>query len=289
MAAYDNVAYIKAAINSVRVQTFRDWELIILGDGSQDGTRELAQALSVGDPRIKFHASPFNQGYNITMVKLSELITGDFVAHIDSDDMLERWAVEEMLIAFDLYPEAHLIYSDMAQIDTKGRVTSYHLNQDFDPKKIYNFGWRAMGMYRRSVFDRIHGYNEKLRHVPGCGDGDLFMQIAEKFNIVHHAKVLYLYRYHGNHTSSRKVPCEECPANPDCNYIRVWAKSLNLDQRTLKPHASPSDIRTPGDGKDDGAASAGEAHEGHGSASGADSVRVVYEGGGVRSPIPAGA
>jgi glycosyltransferase involved in cell wall biosynthesis len=238
MAAYNNVAYIKLAIDSVKAQTYQNWELIIYDDGSTDGTCELAKALAQTDARIKFHAAPVNEGYNLTMVKLSKLVTGEFITHFDSDDMLERWSVEEMVRAFEIYPQAHLIYADMAQIDVKGNVTHYTLNSDFDPEKLYNYGWKAMGMYRSSVLKEIHGYNEKLSIVSGCIDGDLFMQIAEKkFTIVHYPKVLYLYRYHGNHTSSKKLKCEECPANPNCNYIRVWAKSLNYDQRTLTPLA----------------------------------------------------
>jgi len=235
MAAYNNVAYVKAAIDSVKAQTYKNWELVIYDDGSTDGTKELAYAMSLQDSRIKFHSAPKNAGYNLAMVKLGTLAKGEFISHFDSDDLLERWSVEEMVKAFDANPDAHFIYSDMAHVDTKGKVIAYQQNEDFDPEVIYKHGWKHMGMYRASVFNDIHGYNEKLSIVTGCIDGDLFMQIAEKFKIVRVPKVLYLYRNHGNHTSAKKLPCDVCPANPDCNYIRVWTKALNYDQRTVKP------------------------------------------------------
>jgi glycosyltransferase involved in cell wall biosynthesis len=235
MAAYNNVAYVKLAIDSVKAQTYKNWELVIYDDGSTDGTKELAHALSLQDDRIKFHAAPANGGVNMALVKLAALFKGELVAHFDSDDMLERWSVEEMVRAFDSNPDAQFIYSDMAHIDIKGNVVAYQKNEDFDVDKLYNYGWKHFGMYRASVLKHIAGYNEKLSIVAGCGDGDFFMQIAEKFKIVRVPKVLYLYRNHGNHTSAKKLPCDVCPANPDCNYIRVWTKSLNYDQRTVKP------------------------------------------------------
>ena len=235
MAAYNNVAFVKLAIDSVKAQTYENWELVILDDGSTDGTRELVTALAESDERIKVHKNPRNLGYNATMVLLGQIAKGDLWTHFDSDDMLERYSVEEMVRAFDVYPGVSLIYSDMACIDRDGKFTGYREHKDFDRNALYDFGWRAMGMYKADVFKEIHGYNEKLAVTTGCIDGDLFMQIAEKFEIMHIPKPLYLYRSHGNHTSSKKPPCEECPANKDCNYIRVWAKSLNLDQQTLKP------------------------------------------------------
>lgn len=236
MAAYNNVRFIKAAIDSVKNQTYENWELVILNDGSTDGTYELAQKLAEGDDRIKVHTNEKNIGVNLTMLKLSKLAKGEYFAHFDSDDMLERWAVEEMVMAFEKHPTATLIYSDMVQIGMKNEIQVYRANKDFNRSEIYNYGWMHMGMYKSSVLNEIQGYNEKLGVTSGCNDGDLFMQIAEKYEVVHHPKVLYMYRAHdGGHTSAKKPECQKCPANDDCNYIRIWANSLGYDQKTLTP------------------------------------------------------
>ena len=247
MAAYNNVAYIKNAIDSAKKQTYKNWELIILDDGSDDGTWELAEVLSKGDKRIKVHKNGVNIGYNSTMLKLSGLAKGDFYAHFDSDDMLERYAIEEMLLAFDQLPNVKFIYSDFAQIGKKGEVEHYSPSPTFDPNKLHQHGWRHFGMYRSDVMEHIQGYNEKLASTNGCADGDLFMQIVEKFPAARLPKVLYLYRNHGNNISTKNAKCEACPLRMDCNFARVWCKSANYDITTFKPievHHGIEDIRS---------------------------------------------
>lgn len=240
MAAYNNAGFIKAAIDSALAQTYTNWELVILDDGSTDGTYELATALAQQDPRIKLHRNPKNLGYNTTMVAIAKLATGELFAHFDSDDMLERYALEEMVNTFDANPDVMLVYSDFAQVARIGNVKSYVVESYspslvFDKDKLYQHGWRHFGMYRSVVFQHIHGYNEKLAATNGCADGDLFMQIVEKFKALRLPKVLYFYRNHGENISKKNNKCETCPVNPDCNYIRVWAKAANRDQRTLQP------------------------------------------------------
>jgi glycosyltransferase involved in cell wall biosynthesis len=237
MASYNNVAYIKAAIESVQAQTYKNWELIIVDDFSTDGSFELATVLIKGDERIKLFRQPENYGVHFTMMKASSLATGELRAHLDSDDMLERYSVDEMVLAFEVNPKIMFIYSDIAQIDRKGNVELYSASKTYNKTTLHQHGWRHFGMYRASVFEVIQGYNEQLTLNTGCIDGDLFMQIAEKFpdGIKRLQKVLYLYRSHGNNFSANKPKCEECQNNPVCNYIRVWAKSENRDQATLKP------------------------------------------------------
>jgi len=240
MAAYNNAGFIKAAIDSVKAQTYHNWELLIQDDGSIDGTYELAQICAASDPRIKVQTNGRNLGVNLTLKEVAARATGEFSAHFDSDDILERWAIEEMLRAFDQHPEVMFMYSDMAQIARDGGVDSYRVEgyrtaPEFDPETLHSFGWKHFGMYRTKVKESIQGYNEALSIVPGCGDGDFVMQIAEKFPAKRLPKVLYYYRNHGMNISRKIGKCEHCPANPNCNYIRVWAKSAKRDQRTLQP------------------------------------------------------
>lgn len=240
MAAYNNAGYIKAAIDSVLRQTYLNWELVIVDDGSTDGTFELALALAQNEPRIRVFTNGKNKGYNSTMIRLSELAEGDLWAHFDSDDMLEKYALEEMVDAFKSNPHVALIYSDFAQIARIGNINkysveSYSASPNFNPDELYHHGWRHFGMYRSSVMKEIQGYNPHLVDVNGCSDGDLFMQIVEKYPAMRLPKVLYFYRNHGANISKNNNKCETCPANPNCNYIRVWAKAANRDQRTLQP------------------------------------------------------
>jgi glycosyltransferase involved in cell wall biosynthesis len=237
MAAYNNVAYIKWAIESAQAQTHTNWELLIQDDGSTDGTLELAEVLAKKDKRIKVKSNGKNIGYNATMIEVANRATGEFYAHFDSDDLLERYAIEEVLRLYDVMPHLVHVYSDLVQIGRGNETESYSISPTFDINKIHQHGWRHFGMYRSSVMDVIQGYNENLITTNGCSDGDLFMQILEKYpnGIMRIPKVLYYYRNHGNNISGKNAKCETCHVNDKCNFIRVWSGSLNYDQRTLKP------------------------------------------------------
>lgn len=237
MAAYNNAGYIKVAIDSVRCQSYSNWELIIVDDGSTDGTYELAVAMALRDTRIKVFRNEVNRGYNFTITEAQLRASGELLAHFDSDDLLERWALDEMVNAFRFRESVKLIYSDFAQIGVHGEHQSYSASLNFDPHKLHQHGWRHFGMYRASVLDSISGYNEKLFDVPGCSDGDLFMQIAEVFpyEIMRLPKVLYLYRNHSGNITKSMQKCDTCTHRQVCNYMRVWAKSANYDPITFTP------------------------------------------------------
>ena len=95
MAAYNNAGFIKAAIDSVKAQTYTNWELLIQDDGSTDGSYELACVLAEGDPRIKVVTHGKNIGYNLTMCAGAARATGEFHAPFARAAMLEKSAIED--------------------------------------------------------------------------------------------------------------------------------------------------------------------------------------------------
>lgn len=233
MPTYNTVQFLKAAVDSVKKQTYTNWELIMVDDGSVDGSNELASVLATTDKRIKHYTNPTNLGISKTRRKGVDESSGELIGHIDSDDLLERWAVEEMVTAFNAEPDVALFYSDFAHIDVENAVGSYSPSKVFDSAILHQHGWRHFGMYRRSAYDQTEGFNTKLIH--GCEDGDLFMQIAEKYPCKRIQKVLYFYRNHAKNTTRKLKKCDVCTQRADCNYMRVWAKSAKYDPITFKP------------------------------------------------------
>ena len=232
MICYNNVQFIKAAIDSVKNQTYQNWELIINDDCSTDGTWELAQALACTDKRIKVSQNIKNLKTPGNRAAASKLLNGDLIGHLDSDDALYLHAIEYMVDAMDKYPDIALMYSDKSGIDSKGKITGYDLSSDYSSNLAY-FGWKPFGVYRRSIFNTINGYNTKL--TKGCEDGDLFMQIAEHHKFMRVPHVLYYHRSHETNTSPTNHSCQTCPDRPVCNYIRVWSKHAGYDPITFTP------------------------------------------------------
>ena len=233
MLTYNGVQFLKAAIDSVRNQTYQNWELVISDDCSEDGTWELAQVLAAKDPRIKVVQNKDRLGITKNRAAAFSHTTGDLIGHLDGDDMLERWAFEEMERTFASKPDVGLVYSDLAQINLKSAIELYSASHSYNPNILHQHGWRHFGMYRRSAYEDTAGYNTKL--ISACEDGDLFMQIAEKFPCYRLPKVLYYYRNHEDNASKINSKCDSCTQRAECNYMRVWAKSANYDPITFTP------------------------------------------------------
>ena len=232
MIAYNNVQFLKAAVDSVINQTYENWELIINDDRSTDGTYELAQMLAEKDNRIKVYQNEKNLKTPGNRAAAMRYINGDYVGHLDSDDMLYENAIEYQVNYLESHPDIALVYSDTSGINSKGEITTYNMHKNYDSNLAW-FGWRPFGVYRKSVYDQIEGYNTKLTE--GCEDGDLFMQIADKHLFARNPFVLYYHRSHDNNTSPKNHSCNTCPDRPVCNYIRIWCKHTNMDHLTMKP------------------------------------------------------
>jgi len=232
MISYNNVAYLKAAIDSVLAQTHTNWEMVISDDCSTDGSWELAQVLGARDSRIKVVQNERNLKTPGNRAAAMKHLSGEFVGHIDADDMLYPYSVEHMLRLFTARPDVALAYSDMADINTKSKVTGYRAHPEEDPNLAHH-GWRHFGMYRMSAYQTVAGYNDKLTQ--GCEDGDLFLQIAEHHKFVRLPEVLYAYRSHGDNNSTKNHKCESCPDRPVCNYVRIWSKHAGYDPVTFTP------------------------------------------------------
>ena len=120
MPAYHAEEYIEAAVSSVMHQTVSDWELIILDDGSQDGTYAVAQRLAVNDGRIKLVRNEKNMGVARTRNRGFALCCGQYVALLDSDDVWHPDKLEKQLARME-QTGAELSYTAYAIVDGDGK------------------------------------------------------------------------------------------------------------------------------------------------------------------------
>src|SRR6516165_10713523 len=89
------------AIRSVFAQTFTDWELILVDDGSSDCSTSIARA--VCDPRVSYHRNSANRGLPFCLNAIPSLCTGDYIARCDADDMMHPLRLERQIA----FLEAH--------------------------------------------------------------------------------------------------------------------------------------------------------------------------------------
>ncbi|MBR9823323.1 glycosyltransferase family 2 protein [Salipiger thiooxidans] len=93
LPAYNAEAFLSRAMESVRNQSFPDWELLVVDDGSRDGTAALAEAAAASDPRIRAVISPRNAGAAAARNRGLAEARGRYIAYLDADD---EWLPEKL-------------------------------------------------------------------------------------------------------------------------------------------------------------------------------------------------
>ena len=123
MPAYNTEKYIEAAICSVRLQTYTNWELLVLDDGSTDQTATIAERFAEADPRIRLLRNPQNMGVARTRNRGFDMAAGDWAALLDSDDVWHSDKLEKQLAAAER-SGAEIIYCSYSMVDKDGRRLS---------------------------------------------------------------------------------------------------------------------------------------------------------------------
>ena len=111
MPAYNSEKYISEAVESISNQSYKNWELLIVDDGSTDNTPEIIDAYSKTDSRIKvFHKK--NDGVSAARNFALNNICGEYVTFIDSDDVYHTERLKIMLQVFEKYPKCDAVFAE---------------------------------------------------------------------------------------------------------------------------------------------------------------------------------
>lgn len=197
MPVFNGERFLREAIESVLQQTHRDFELLIINDGSTDRSREIV--LSYDDPRITFAENAKNLGLASTLNVGLGLATYELVARQDADDLSlpERLALQVDFLA--KHPDVVLVGTQAMIIDEqgfrKGRVLDRACTHDsirwdllFD-----NSFTHSSVMFRRSTIAQLGGYDSAFRY---CQDYALWTQVARHHRVANIDRCLVQYRVH---------------------------------------------------------------------------------------------
>ena len=116
MPAYNAMPLIKASVKSLLLQTYSDWECVIVDDGSTDGTSEYLDSLQ--DSRFVVHHFPLNQGRPAARQKTLELARGKYICMLDAGDLYARNTLQVLLTKMGTYSDAVLVSANMCSFGT---------------------------------------------------------------------------------------------------------------------------------------------------------------------------
>ncbi len=233
------VADFLAAVDSVRAQTYANWELLLVDDASGDADLTAAIAgLARADARVRPFVQRQNGGISRATNRALAEARGDYVAFFDHDDVLEPAALE-ILVRAARRTGAKLLYSDEDKIDAAGRLSEPHLKPDWNPRLLRSINYIChLVLVAR---DAIAAAGPLDAAMDGAQDHDFLLRLTERLEPaqIHHVpEVLYHWRKSANSTATART------AKPAAAAAGARAVTAHLKRRKLAAKAEPLDGQT---------------------------------------------
>ncbi len=199
MPMYNAMPFLKQAIGSILYQTFQDFELLVVDNGSTDGSLDYVQSLS--DPRIRTVSEP-NRGSGNAITTGIWLAQGEFLAVMDSDDVADRSRLRIEVEFLDSHPDivlvgsrfAFLIDSRVVDVPPQPREHHHIMQALLQGRPVI---CNSSTMFRAAEARAVGGHR-----LPGPGhDLDFFLRMGEVGKLYNIPDVLHFYTLHGASTS----------------------------------------------------------------------------------------
>ena len=200
MTVYNTARFVAEAVDSVLAQTFRDFEFVVVDDGSTDGSLSILRDRERRDARIRLISRP-NTGIVRAANEGMELACGRYIARMDSDDVCLPRRFEAQVAYLDTHPECVLVGSRVTVVDPYGSPV-FESGQKLTHEEIdaellgSGGGWAIVqpsAMMRAEAVRRVGGY--RGRHNVS-EDQDMFLRLAEVGRVANLPEPLLLYRRH---------------------------------------------------------------------------------------------
>jgi glycosyltransferase involved in cell wall biosynthesis len=196
---YNYAHFLSDAISSVLAQTIRDYEIIVVDDGSTDDTPAVARQFG---SRVRYHRKP-NGGLAAARNTGTKLSRGQFILYLDADDTLLPTALETGIALLEERPSCAFI-SGANQMIVRGEI---HLPS---PKRVTGDHYSALlrgnyiqmpgsVLYRRNLVSAEGGFDPSLDPL---ADYDLYLRLARRHPVFHHDKLVGIYRVHNANMSA---------------------------------------------------------------------------------------
>lgn len=190
---YNYAKYLERAIQSVLNQTFQDFELIIIDDGSTDDSCEIIKRYE-NNEKI-YTVFQRNKGLNKTNNVALRISRGKYIMRLDADDYMDHHALELMVQEIERHRECAMVFPDYYLVDDEDKIIGQVRRHDF-AKDVSLFDQPAHGactMIRRDVLLRLGGYSEDFK----CQDCyDIWLKIMPGHKVININLPLFYYRKH---------------------------------------------------------------------------------------------
>lgn len=204
MPAYNAEKYILSSVESVISQTFKNWELIVIDDGSKDNTMEILKKIKDTDNRIRLIENETNMGVSLTRNRGIEIARSEWIAFLDSDDLWSPFKLEKQLLIAQKN-DAEFVFSGASYINESSKpfngIFEVPSIVTFDSLKKQNVISCSSVLLKRYFFDDVKMENDQLHE-----DYVVWLKILKSGCIAHGInEPLLIYRLSTKSKSGNKL------------------------------------------------------------------------------------
>ena len=255
---YNAAQFIREAISSVFDQTYPQWELILVDDGSTDLSTQIAQETAAQFPeRVRYvqHDNHANRGQSISRNRGVNCASGEFIALLDADDVYLPQKLEKQVAILKEYPQAGMVFSaslqwfswtqqpDGAEQDY-ARKLNLPLDRLYDPPELVkaflrNRAWTpgtSSFLVRHSVYEAVDCFDENYRGI--MDDQIFFYKVCLRSPIFIQSGLWDYYRQHPSsltHQAARLGEYDIHRPNPAYRGFYEWLKKYLKDEKVTDP------------------------------------------------------
>jgi glycosyltransferase involved in cell wall biosynthesis len=211
LPVYNAEKFLAKAVESLLQQTYSNFELIIIDDGSSDSSPDILRHYAEVDQRVKVYRQPSNMGLIAALNRGCELAQGRYIARMDADDISTPQRLEKQLTYLDANPDVGVVGAALQYIDAsenKGRIASVPLLAGHLRWRMLfgNYLPHPLAMIRRDTLAKVGLYRPEAYRIE---DYDLWTRILEFAELANLPDVLLYYREHSQSSMvSSKPPVE---------------------------------------------------------------------------------
>jgi glycosyltransferase involved in cell wall biosynthesis len=252
VTAYNYAEYIEEALDSVLDQTYDDFELVIVDDGSTDETPEILTEYSYEYPDTVRCITLDGRGLAGACNRGIEAARGEYIIRLDADDYFDENILTIEAQYLDSNPEIDLVYPDYYTVDETGEIIDHvRLPKVGEEIKLLDRSPLAAGaMYRKEAWEAIDGYNESLRYQE---DYDFWVKFITEFDVHNVNLPLMYYRQHGSSMSTNFSERMNARRSVKQEFVSERVDTADLDvlgvipaRRESRPRTHPSPRRDRG-------------------------------------------
>ncbi len=206
MAVYNGAVYLREAIDSVLAQTYRDFEFVIVDDGSSDESVRIVR--SYADSRIKLHAAPQNMGQTTALNVGLRLCVGEYIARMDGDDICRPDRFARQVAALDADPALGIVGSAVWIVDGRDRTLDFSPQPESDATIRFvsltrnPFHHPTVMIRRRVLIEHALEFDERFQ---ANQDFELWTRLLPVTRAANLPQALLRYRVHGSNISVKRL------------------------------------------------------------------------------------